>query len=213
MGRPGRPPIGKRPMTPAERQRRRRAGLTAKPTSAYRDIEPVTKPTSPDNAKLAKELAQAKARIAELERQRMRIAELEGREERPQAGASAQDEITALRDENYAFRVELEARNHVFKNRAGGGLSKGQYAILLQCCHPDNSAGPKTRSDGFRLLKQIRYVLCNEAELPSMDEKKYSTWARQLWARRQQEIKEVKKYAKRRGQPKASPRSTRSLPR
>jgi hypothetical protein len=173
-----------------------------------------------ENAALAKELAQAKqdlaqakARTAELERQRMRIAELETRGEQPQAGADGGAELAALREENYKFRVELEARNHAFKTRAGGGLTNAQFRMLQQCCHPDNSASPKTRAEGIRLINQLRYVLCNEAELPSMDPKKFSTWARALWARRQQEIKEVKKHAKRRRQaPKASPRPQRNLP-
>ena len=53
----GRPPIGKVAMTHAERTRRWR----------LRHGTPVTKQTSPDHATLVRELAQAKARIAELE--------------------------------------------------------------------------------------------------------------------------------------------------
>jgi hypothetical protein len=52
----GRPPIGKTAMTDAERMRRYRL--------KHGKDKPVTKPASP---KLVKELAQAKARIAELE--------------------------------------------------------------------------------------------------------------------------------------------------
>src|SRR5262245_25737789 len=62
MGR-GRPPIGKRAMTPAEKQRRyrERHGLTG----AAQEKPAKTK----TDAAMAKELAQAKARIAELEQE------------------------------------------------------------------------------------------------------------------------------------------------
>jgi hypothetical protein len=161
-------------------------------------------------------LEQASARFTELS---ARYRELEARfieaieAEQAKTGANVEAEIAALRDENYAFRVELEARNRVFKNRAGGGLTTAQFRMLQQCCHPDNSASKETREKAIRLVNQLRYVLCNEAELPSMDPRKYSTWARQLWRQRQQEIKEVKKHARRRRtQPKASPKPPRNLP-
>ena len=164
----GRPPIGNVAMTGAERVRRYRL--------KHGNAKPVTKVTKPssDNTALAKELAQAKARIAELE----------AGQGQAKAGADAahwEAEIAALRDENYTLRVELEAQNNVIKTRNGGGLSNAEYRILQQCCHPDNSASKETRERGFRLINQLRYVLCNEAELPSMDERKYSTWARQMW--------------------------------
>jgi hypothetical protein len=54
----GRPPIGKTAMTEAERKRRQRALLRDKR---------VTQPASPRERALAKQLAQAEARIAELE--------------------------------------------------------------------------------------------------------------------------------------------------
>ena len=192
----GRPPLGKVSMTGAERTRRYRARL--------RHTKPVTKSVSPDNAALVRELAQARARIGELE------AELREKD-MPRADTAA--EVAELRDENYAFRVELEARNHVFKTRAGGGLTAAQYRMLQMLGHPDDSLSEKKKNEAIRLINQLRYVLCNEAELPSMDPKKYSTWARQQWRRRQEEIKEAKKYAKRRRQPKASPKPSKSLPR
>jgi outer membrane murein-binding lipoprotein Lpp len=69
----GRPPIGERAMTEAERKRRLRALAKAR-------IAEQVKPASSDHAALVKELAQAKARIAELTK----------------AGV---DEITALKEE------------------------------------------------------------------------------------------------------------------
>jgi hypothetical protein len=81
----GRPPIGKVAMTNTERSRRRRAALAASP-HATKPTEPATKPyvteppahaTKPgpdprdaEIARLTREVAQAKARIAELERER-----------------------------------------------------------------------------------------------------------------------------------------------
>ena len=45
-----------------------------------------------------------------------------------------------------------------------------------------------------------------------MDPGKYDSWARKLWVRRQKEIKEAKKHAKRRGpQPKPEARGPRGL--
>ena len=128
--------------------------------------------------------------------------------------AHLEAEITALRDENYAFRVELEARNHVIKTRNGGGLTSAQFRKFEMVFHPDNSASKETREWASRIFRQLRYVLCNEAELPSMDEKKFNTSFRILWRKRQESIKEAKKYAKRqrRSQPKASPKSPKNFP-
>jgi hypothetical protein len=67
---PGRPPIGERAMTEAERKRRlralarERAGMAAKPAAA-KPAEPATKPAEPDRRDA--EIARLKARIAELE--------------------------------------------------------------------------------------------------------------------------------------------------
>jgi hypothetical protein len=77
----GRPPIGERAMTEAERKRRLRALAKARIAEQAAKLEP-GKPVSPDNAELAKEPAQ-------------RIAELE---QGGQAKARA-DEITALKKE------------------------------------------------------------------------------------------------------------------
>jgi hypothetical protein len=210
-------------MSGAERTRRYR--------EKFRHDEPVTKSVDPVQAKAAR-IAQLENTVVaravenaalrdELAQAKSRIAELEMRGEQPEAGADVirlEAEIAALRNENHAFRVELEAQNDVIKTRNGGGLTKGQYAILQKCCHPDNSASPETRAKGIRLLDQLRYVLCNEAELPSMDPSKFHITFRRLWARRKKGIKEAKKYAKRQrpknnqSQPKASSRPPRDLP-
>jgi hypothetical protein len=81
----GRPPIGKVAMTGAERTRlyRLKHGTT----------KSVPKPSADNAAEIAalrKELAQAKARIAELEK----------------AGAVAADEVARLKDELYTARME-----------------------------------------------------------------------------------------------------------
>jgi hypothetical protein len=221
----GRPPIGKTAMTGAERVRRyRRKHGTDKPVT--KRAVPVTKPTGPDHAALVRELAQLKAELAQAKplfeaelaqakAQAMALVETELAQGQAKAGADVtrlEAEIAALRDENYAFRVELEARNRVFKTRAGGGLTNAQYRLLQKLGHPDDPLSEKNKNEAIRLINQLRYVLCNEAELPSMDPKKYSTQAQRLWARRQEEIKEVKRHTKRRSQPKPSPRSPKGLP-
>ncbi len=78
----GRPPIGKTAMTGAERVRRYRLKHAAD-QPVTKQTSSVTKPASPDNAALVKEVAQAKARNAELEK----------------AGAAAAAEIAALKAE------------------------------------------------------------------------------------------------------------------
>lgn len=158
---------------------------------------------------LVAENATLKAEIAKL-RKAAKAAPSSSQEEL--AVARWEAELAALKDENHSLRVELEARNHVFKTRAGGGLSNAQLKMLLTVAHPDNSASKETRERAFRLINQLRYVLCNEAELPSMDQQKYSIWAQRLWKKRQEGIKEANKHAKRRGQPKASkPQPVRGL--
>jgi hypothetical protein len=200
----GRPPIGKVAMSGAERVRRYRAKHgTDKPVTKH-VTKHVTKPASPDHAALAKELAQAEARIAELEalgttKAGADVAQLEA-------------ENAELRDENYKFRVELEARNHVFKTRSGGGLTKSQFGMLLKVYHPDNPASEKTRNECLRLVNQLRYVLCNEAELPSMDPQKFHISFQKLWEQRQRTIKEAKKAkAKRRDHQPKPPKEARKL--
>jgi hypothetical protein len=69
----GRPPIGKKAMTAAERQRRYRAGLTAKPA-----------PTGKD-----REIARLKARVRDLEAQICKRAERKAKTKaKREAGAS-----------------------------------------------------------------------------------------------------------------------------
>ena len=61
----GRPPIGPKAMTEAERKHRQRAGLTAKRAKGRAPAEPVPKTGRPDHRD--EEIAKLKARIAELE--------------------------------------------------------------------------------------------------------------------------------------------------
>jgi hypothetical protein len=110
--------------------------------------------------------------------------------------------------------VELGAWNHVIKTRDGGGLTNAQYRLLQKLGHPDDPLSDKNKNEAIRLINQLRYVLCNEAELPSMDSRKFHISLQTLWRRRQERIEEAKKRAKRqrRGQPKASPRPPKDLP-
>jgi uncharacterized protein YggU (UPF0235/DUF167 family) len=80
----GRPPIGERAMTEAERKRRLRALAKAR-------LAEQPEPVSRDHAVLVKELVQAKARIAKLE----------------QGGQANADEITALKKELAAAKEHI----------------------------------------------------------------------------------------------------------
>jgi hypothetical protein len=72
----GRRPLGERALTPAEKQRRYRERKAA----ALGNSAPVTKPSeaAEEIAALAKELAQARARIAELEKRAKRPRRSQG---------------------------------------------------------------------------------------------------------------------------------------
>jgi Rad3-related DNA helicase len=90
----GRPPIGKTAMTDAERMRRYRL--------KHGKAKPVTKPAGPDYDVLVQELAQARARIAELER--------ELTSEREQREAAEANAAKAAPRDNKGDRIaELEA--------------------------------------------------------------------------------------------------------
>src|SRR5262245_35838901 len=130
----GRPPIGKVAMTSTERSRRRRAGLAAN-SAATKPVEPATKPQGkperdppgPDPAALA----QAKARIIELERALAQANALE------RALAQAKARLKAAGDDIAALE---KARGRKFI------LKRADYRLLLKCLHPDRIAGVVMRA-------------------------------------------------------------------
>jgi hypothetical protein len=202
--------------TPDQRARRTHPATLARairaalrPPKPERQADEAMRNQSSAQAKTHEDVTRYKNEIAALNEE---IATLK----KPSADVARYEaEIAELRDENYKFRVELETQSHVIKTRNGGGLTSGQFRMLQKLGHPDDPLSEKKKNEAIRLINQLRYVLCNEAELPSMDPKKFSTWARQLWARRQKGIKEAKRYAsrQRRGPPKPSSKPVKGLPR
>ncbi len=182
----GRPPIFAKRMTTAERVRRHRERKRA--SAPPKDT-----------------VASLRARCAGLEAELRRRGARSSTTTAAAGAARLEVEVAELRDENHKFRVELEAQNQVIKTRDGGGLTAAQFRKFEMVFHPDNSAGKETREWASRVFRQLRYVLCAEAELPSMDPKKFSTWARQQWTRRQRTIREVKKAQARRAKPARRP--------
>jgi hypothetical protein len=81
--------------------------------------------------------------------------------------AGARKEITALRNENFELKSSLSLVGDVLAHRTGA-LTRAEFLILLSCLHPDsrNSVSEKKLGDAFRLLDRLRYVLCNEQEMP-----------------------------------------------
>jgi hypothetical protein len=126
----GRPPIGKVAMTDAERQRRRRERLAAKPdTPPFRDKPHVTKPSpathrqpNPEPQAEPAIVAQLKARIAELEQERDRYRHM------AESGGDEKDRIAKLRareaERRAKAKVQREARSAALRKAAADRKAK-----------------------------------------------------------------------------------------
>ena len=162
--------------------------------------EPVTKPAGPDNAALVKELAQAKARIAELE---------------GAVRAGGQDEIDRLKRENAA--LEAAEKRSRFSER-GYIVPKAEFNHWRFCAHPDRivglidivrdaAAGKPVKFDeqdyekliarfgtAARSLNEFKDTLVNE---PAEEARKQSDARRAVWRWKREEEERKKEAAKR----------------
>jgi hypothetical protein len=142
----GRPPIGKVAMTATERSRRYRARLTAGP-AATKPVGPATKPvgpaTKPTPDRRDEQIAQLKARVAELEQAQHGDEQLKAR------------------------IVELEA---ALKETGRGFIwTARQYRDVEFCAHPDRIAHLRDEALSARFDAAFRTVKSSKGILVDKD--------------------------------------------
>src|SRR5262249_22558774 len=140
----GRPPIGPRAMTEAERKRRQRAGLASKRARPFRDngpvpkpAEPATKPSPADAAKDQQEIAELKGRIAELEAAQAvnhNPTKLGAR-----LHATVMDEVRERIDEIVLphWKEKIEKAQELYSRRRGL-MNKETFNAIRRALHPDS---------------------------------------------------------------------------
>ena len=143
----GRPPIGDRAMTDAERQRLRRERLAQ------------AKRPTPANA--ATEAAKPAAASPAATRQYQRKLDLE-------FDLRVQAEIKKLIDEMVlpAYREEAAMHDLIIKRRKGV-FPKETYRLILSVLHPDNSASKERRNEAFNAVKAAEKLLLDEKQSPT----------------------------------------------
>ena len=164
----GRPPIGKRAMTAAERQRRHRAGQTAKPAPAFRDSPPVTKQSRADDGAHAarlreleaalqnrdKEIAALKAEIADTLGERFQRAPRNKpkAEKPPLPPDEARDRrIKALTTENQNLKRRIAADERHYKEAEKRGVMGFKaIAAISKALHPEHEPTKAERADAIR---------------------------------------------------------------
>ena len=144
----GRPPIGRTPMTGAERQRRRRARLA-------RQAPPVARARGPERiAELEREVATLRAELADMaqafrnERKRRTAPKQVEKPAPPTPDEERDRQIKGLRTANANLRAKLRGIEQAYQDSialAGGMPRKTQNAIDL-ALHPDRR-GYATEAD------------------------------------------------------------------
>jgi hypothetical protein len=130
----GRPPIGKTAMTGAERVRRYRAKHGTKPVTKRHasvtkpEVDKATRAAKAEIAALAKELAQAKTRITEVERER-------------HTALAAEASIRKMLDDGYVVIAEAKA---ILAAKAP--IPFDVYKTVLHSAHPDRTTDPKMKA-------------------------------------------------------------------
>ncbi|MET4179474.1 DNA-binding transcriptional regulator YhcF (GntR family) [Bradyrhizobium sp. JR7.2] len=125
--------------------------------------------------------------------------------EPPVDASKWQAEVDRLKAENDGLRAEIFEMKRAFwgwgnvLKRRTGALTKAEYNSILSCLHPDsrNSASEAKLGSAFRLFNRLRYVMCNDQEMPFPE--KYHPTVQELKARQQYvaEKKAAEKAAKR----------------
>lgn len=186
MGRAGRPPIGERAMTPAEKMRR------------YRERKFGNKPKRPpvtkfDQTPTAEIIAQA-----------------------PQASdetTGLQAENAALQDEVIRLKTVLQSWTSVVQSRESGIMRLVNFKLIRSCLHPDSrkSTSGEKLAKAFRIFNRLEYVLCDEAELPTKEPAfTAKEWAWMRGRKKRQAL--AAKNAKRRAQSGSSSHPPKPLP-
>src|SRR5262249_22518677 len=157
-------------------------GLTAK------RVKPTPAPAAKDARirELEAELAQARRRIADLERRGEGQVTRSHREEFGEV-AGLQAENAALRDEVIELKTVLGAWRTVVNPRESAIMTLPLYKLTGSCLHPDsrNWVWDEKLAQAFRAFNRRQYVLCDEAELPT---KEYAhTTKERAWIRGRKE--------------------------
>ncbi|UPT98883.1 hypothetical protein J4G48_0012875 [Bradyrhizobium barranii subsp. apii] len=76
-------------------------------------------------------------------------------------------ELAELRNSVLDLKLELGSAANVARRRTGA-MTKAEFNLILSCLHPDTraSASETKLAAAFRLANELRYVLCNEQEMP-----------------------------------------------
>src|ERR1700752_1363324 len=82
-------------------------------------------------------------------------------------GVRLMTENEGLRAEIFEMKDGFSAWSNVLKCRTGV-MTKAEYDSLLLCLHPDSrkSVSDERLDSAFRLLSDLRYVLCNDKQMP-----------------------------------------------
>jgi hypothetical protein len=178
-----------------------------------------------DRNTLAKELAQAKARIAELEqakagadldarvlKAKYAALEVEFRELRTMDMSRYGADVAAFKSEIAALKARSKASKAI-QSHHGGVFTPAEDSKITMCLHPDTRASitDKERDEAFRIYNEHRDVLVKKGELPASS---ILPSTQQEWdaarTRASQERK-AKRATRRDHRPAASPRPPRGL--
>jgi hypothetical protein len=202
-----RQPIGDRPMTAAERQRKHRALLRElnKPV-----LSPQEQRAQQEAAELMERVAQLEATLAARAASAARAARKSEQPAKPRAAPehkADRAEIDRLQAENdelqqkvFNLKLHLDTLSGVLTRRTGA-MTRAEYNSILSCLHPNSrkSVSDRKLADTFTLFNRFRYVLCNNDEMPIP--KNYRLTLQEMEARRR--YADAKKAADRRAKREA----------
>jgi hypothetical protein len=188
----GRPPIGKRAMTAAERQRRHRATANKSPVT-----KPVTKPSDGSNAK---ELAAAKARIRELENAGAVAAAEIAAERKRQARKSVTkpaDPDTEIARAKATIANLRRALRH-FQKRPEGKIDARTFTIIRSRMHPDRVSDPEKKARykaAFEVFGELEKAVVDKDQLP-LTREEWDAMRKKPEAKKRQSPKPARAIAK-----------------
>jgi hypothetical protein len=203
-----------------------RANVTRRTPSSPNRVEPdIDRNTLKPERALVKELAQAKARIAELEqakagadldarvlKAKYATLEVEFRELRTMDMSRYGADVAAFKSEIAALKARSKASKAI-QSHHGGVFTPAEDSKITMCLHPDTRASitDKERDEAFRIYNEHRDVLVKKGELPASS---ILPSTQQEWdaarTRASQERK-AKRATRRDHRPAASPRPPRGL--
>jgi hypothetical protein len=195
----GRPPIGERAMTAAERQRKRRDALRAQQPAQPKPKARADGPSKAAEGRAERDLAEARQEIRQELRRRIRELEQAGTAPRDADEKIARLEARLSEWEKFhtVYEIYLDEAERLIKARKGV-LTASQFAALRRCLHPDTrkTQDNETLDRAFRVINSRKIAFLSEQQMPT---KKPSTPAIlfETMMRKREQAKEERK-AKRR---------------